>query len=152
MKTSALAVALVLSLATGVAAQQPDLVPPGWTRLPDQADQPGPRYASPDGRGVLLGYASPAKGSVRDEMDAIAFRDGERITYQRRSRSWIAVSGYKGDRIFYRKSNLACGGQRWHHVALEYPAADKRKMDRTVTWIAHGMNRYDACRRRAGTG
>ena len=96
-----------------------------------------------------MGHASPVQGSVRQEMDAIAFRDGERVTYHRRTRSFIAVSGYKGDRIFYRKSNLACDGQRWHHVALEYPAADKRKMDRTVTWIAHGMNRYDECRRRA---
>ncbi len=149
MKHAALAALLLLATAGQAAAQQVDLVPPGWTRLPDDANQPGPRYASPDGRGVMLGYASSADRPIQAEMDAIAFRDGERITYQRRARSWIAVSGYRGDRIFYRKSNLACGGKRWHHVALEYPATDKRKMDRIVTWIAHGMNRYDTCRRGA---
>lgn len=150
MKTISLAALLLLGLASGAAAQQNDLVPPGWVRLPDRPEQPGPRYASPDGRAVLMGHASPADRPIRAEMDAIAFRDGERITYQRRTRRFIAVSGYKGDRIFYRKSNLACDGRRWHHISLEYPAADKRKMDRIVTRIAHGMNRYDRCRRDAG--
>jgi serine/threonine-protein kinase len=147
MRHAALLALLLLAVAGPATAQPNDLVPPGWVRLPDQADQPGPRYGSPDGRAVLLGYASPADRPVRAEMDAIAFREGERITYHRRTRSWIAVSGYRGDRIFYRKSNLACGGERWHHISLEYPAADKRKMDRTVTRIAHGMNRYDRCKR-----
>jgi hypothetical protein len=151
MKQAVLFFVLLLALTEQAAAQQTDLVPPGWVRLPDDANQAGPRYRSPDGRAVLLGYASPADRPTREAMDAIAFRDGERITYHRRARSWIAVSGYRGDRIFYRKSNLACGGERWHHIALEYPAADKRKMDRTVTWIAHGMNRYDRCRRNAGS-
>jgi serine/threonine-protein kinase len=149
MKHALLALMALLGAAGQAAAQQPDLVPPGWVRLPEEANQPGPRYGSPDGRAVLMGHASPAQGPVGREMDAIAFRDGERVTYHRRTRSWIAVSGYRGDRIFYRKSNLACGGERWHHISLEYPAADKRKMDRTVEWIAHGMNRYDRCERGA---
>lgn len=79
-------------------------------------------------------------------MDAIAYKEGERITYSRRARNWIAVSGFRGNRIFYRKSNLACGGTRWHTVELEYARTDKRKMDSLVTHIAHGMNHYgDDC-------
>ncbi|MCZ7658850.1 MAG: hypothetical protein M5U07_13845 [Xanthobacteraceae bacterium] len=96
MKTISLAALLLLGLASGAAGQQNDLVPPGWVRLPDRPEQSGPRYASPDGRAVLMGHASPADRPIRAEMDAIAFRDGERVTYQRRTRRFIAVSGYKG--------------------------------------------------------
>jgi hypothetical protein len=40
----------------------------------------------------------------------------------RAERSSIEVFGFKGDRIFYRKSVLACGGTSWHEIAFEYPA------------------------------
>jgi len=40
----------------------------------------------------------------------------------------LAASGFKGDLLFYRKAALACGGDRWHHVAFEYPANAKRSM------------------------
>ena len=76
------------------------------------------------------------------QMDEIAYQAGERITYQRRGASWIAVSGYRGDQIFYRKSNLACGGRNWHHIELLYPREQKRPMDQTVTFIAHAMTKY----------
>ena len=55
-------------------------------------------------------------------MKNVAFADGEQITHLRGERTWIEVSGFKGDRIFYRKSLLACGGTSWHEVALEHPA------------------------------
>jgi len=69
-------------------------------------------------------------------MDDVAYRADETITYQNRGRSWIAVSGYWGDQIFYRKSNLACDGTRWHHIELGYPREDKKKMDAAVTRMA----------------
>jgi hypothetical protein len=43
-------------------------------------------------------------------MKAVAFADGEQITHLRGERSWIEVSGFKGDRIFYRKAIVVCGG------------------------------------------
>ena len=55
-------------------------------------------------------------------MKNVAFADGEQITHLRGERTWIEVSGFKGDRIFYRKSLLACGSTSWHEVALEHPA------------------------------
>jgi hypothetical protein len=145
--------ALVLLLAAPAAAEaqrRPDIVPPGWSQVPDDPQWKVRRYVSPDGSAWLAVSASPATGrSLRAHMDALASGEGERITYQRRTSNFIAVSGFKGDRIFYRKSNLACGGTRWHHIALEYPADDKRRMDALVTHIAHGLNRYDDdCRRR----
>ena len=42
--------------------------------------------------------------------------------------------------------NLACGGTRWHHIELQYPRGEKRRMDATVTAIARGMTLYhDDC-------
>jgi hypothetical protein len=147
-QTLTVALLLVISAAAAEAQRRPGIVPPGWTEEAAASDQRGRRYSSPDGSAMLTVHASPAEGSRRDHMDRVASGEGERITYQRRAPGWIAVSGFRGDRIFYRKSNLACGGSRWHTVALEYPAADKRRMDAHVTHIAHAMNSYgDDCPR-----
>jgi hypothetical protein len=81
---------------------------------------------------------------LRRDLDQIATQDGELITYQRRGSSWIAASGYRDGAIFYRKSNLACGGSRWNQVELVYPQDMKRAMDLPVTRIAHGMTNYSA--------
>ena len=61
--------------------------------------------------------------------------------------NWRAVSGIKGDRIFYRKAVIACGGTVWHHIAFEYPASHKRQIDpfvlRASQSIDHAEN--DSC-------
>jgi hypothetical protein len=35
---------------------------------------------------------------------------------------------FDGDRIFYRQAFLACAGDRWHHIAFEYPSNAKGNM------------------------
>jgi hypothetical protein len=82
------------------------------------------------------------RGDLRGDIDRIAFHDGEQITYLKRAPTWVAVSGYRDGKIFYRKSNLACGGRRWNQVELIYPKERKRSMDGIVTRIAHGMTEY----------
>jgi hypothetical protein len=143
---------VMLSAPLGAVAQErPNLAPPGWTLAPEDPRWKGQRYVSPDGTAWLATYAVPVMGSAQQHVEAFSRGEGERITYHRRTKNFIAVSGYKGDRIFYRKSNLACGGDRWHSIALEYPARDRRKMDPIVTHIAHGMSRYDRdCRSSRG--
>ena len=47
-----------------------------------------------------------------------------------------------GDRIFYRKAMLACGGQVWHHLAFEYPAIQKRAFDLFVTRASYALQAY----------
>lgn len=141
---------VVVLISSGADAQRrPTIIPPAWSEASNDGRWPGRRFVSPDGSAWLALYASPLARSSRDHMDAIAHREGERITYHRRARNWIAVSGFTGNRIFYRKSNLACRGTRWHNVELEYPIEDKRKMDSLVTHIAHSMNHYgDNCAQR----
>ena len=104
------------------------------------------KFVSPDGRASLTARQIHTASTPDRGLERIAYRGGERVTYQRRSGSWAAVSGYRDGRIFYRKINLACGGTRWNFVELEYPRERKRYMDAIVTHIARGMTSYhDEC-------
>jgi hypothetical protein len=110
-----------------------DLVPPDWQLQAADPNWKGQRFLSPDGTGWFAVYAAAAEqNAIAAHMKKVAFVDGEQITYIGGERSWIAVSGFKGDRIFYRKAVLACAGERWHHVDFEYPASAKRKMDEFI--------------------
>lgn len=147
MGTKALILIFLLAGAIAAEAQgRPPLVPANWIEEPRQSTSDPLRFNSPDGTAWITLHATPA--GKRDQGKAkIVLADGERLTYERSTSRFVAVSGFRGDRIFYRKSNLACGGSRWHHISLEYAAEDKRKMDNLVTRVAHGMNRYDSdCR------
>ena len=139
-RTFALTVLILLPCAPASAAPEgrPPFVPNNWTEESGKTSDSPLRFVSPDGTAWVALTASPAGKRVQ-----IARRSGEQITYKRVTPRFVAVSGYKGDRIFYRKSNLACRGTRWHHIIMEYPAEDKRKLDAIVTRIAHGMNRFD---------
>jgi len=124
-------------------AQRPSLVPRTWTQDLADPETRTRRFVSPDHRSSMTTRQTRAhRLALQRDIDAIAFRAGEEITYQRRGSTWIAVSGYRDGKIFYRKSNLACGGTRWHHVELEYPREQKLQMDATVTHIARAMTAY----------
>jgi hypothetical protein len=119
------------------------VVPPGWRLQPDR------RYVSPDGSSWFAPHASPVGSEpITAHMDRIARQEGETVTYFRREPDWIAVSGFKGGRIFYRKAVLACGGKVWHHIEFEYPAALKRRMDPFVNRASYGIDHAenDSCR------
>jgi hypothetical protein len=98
---------LLISQMASAATRIPYL-PTGWQMVSADVETKTRTFQSPDGRAKLITHPSRASRDLRADMDEIAYREGERITYQRRGRTWLAVSGYKGDRIFYRKSNIAC--------------------------------------------
>ena len=58
----------------------------------------------------------------------------------RGERTWVVVSGFKDSRIFYRKAILACAGKAWHHIAFEYPAELKTRMDVFVLAAAQALD------------
>jgi hypothetical protein len=151
MKACAIAILLVVAAAAPADAQRrPTLIPPGWSEIELGAGTNSRKFVSPDGRAYLITNGSRAQRDIRRDVEEVAHRDGEVITYERRGRSWIAVSGYDGNQIFYRKSHLVCDGRRWHHIEFRYPIRDKARMDATVTSIAQRMTLYnDAC---AATG
>ena len=127
---------ILIALATVTAAEaqrRPNLVPQAWTQDLADPETRTRRFVSPDGRSRMVTRETVAnRAALNREMDVIAYRSDEEITYQRRATSWIAVSGYRNDKIF----------SRWHHIELEYPREQKLQMDATVTYIARGMTTY----------
>ena len=123
------------------------LVPRDWQLMPPDPNWQGRRYLSPGGDAWLAFYATNAGNDATARFKAVAFADGEDVTYLRGERDRLTVSGLRGDRIFYRKVMLACGGTVWRHAAIEYPAAAKVTFDRFVEGLSRGFDRIadDAC-------
>lgn len=116
------------------------LVPSDWQSEPPNPNWNGKRFLSPDGTSWLAVYSASAQDEpAADHMRSIIFAKDETITYLRGERTWVAVSGFKDSRIFYRKAILACAGQAWHHIAFEYPAELKTKMDAFVVAAAQAL-------------
>jgi len=117
--------------------QPAQFVPRDW-----QLQPPDPNWQA-----WLALYSSNAANDTTARFKAVAFADGEEVTYLRGERDRLTVSGFKGDRIFYRKVVLSCGGMTWRHVALEYPAEAKTRFDRYVERVSRGFERIadDGC-------
>ena len=142
--------ATVVMVLVGVApvhAERPNLVPDGWAEVSAPEGWSGRRFVSPDGRSWMTARQTGAdRSDLRRDVDRLASRDGERVTYRQRGKNWIAVSGYRDGQIFYRKSNLACGRTRWNTIEFQYPPSEKLRMDAAVTSIQRAMTRYaDQC-------
>jgi hypothetical protein len=125
----------------------PAVLPPDWILQPTDPNGHRKVLTSPDGSASLTILEERAGSNMAPYMRSVAERDGERVTYQRQGRGWIVSSGFKGDRIFYRKAMLACGDSVWHQIAFEYPAAEKRGYDRFVTRAEKALaaHRQDGC-------
>lgn len=123
------------------------LVPRDWQLQPPDPNWQGRRYVAPDGSAWLALYSATAANDATARFKAVAFADGEDVTYLRGERDRLTVSGLKGDRIFYRKVMLACDGTLWRHIALEYPAQAKVSFDRFVENVSRGFERIadDGC-------
>ena len=118
-------------------ANPADMVPPNWQLQAADPNWNGKRFVSPDGSAWLAVYGFPtASEPISTHMQSVAFVEGETLSYLRGERNWIAVSGTKSDKIFYRKAVIACGGKVWHHIAFEYPIERQRAMDPFVTRAA----------------
>lgn len=119
------------------------LVPDDWRKLPADSRWEGTRFLAPDGQGLLVIYGVPATGDAEEHFRTMSVLPGERVTYTRRAARWFVVSGFKGDRIFYRRGLRACGGKVWHHIAFEYPSEMKRVYDRIVTYVSRSLQPGD---------
>lgn len=118
------------------------IAPPDWTLVaPGGTDER--RFVSPGKDASLSLYSTDARGDMAGHLRSWGVKPGDRVTYERQADSWAIVSGYTAeDRIFYRRTALACGGRKWHDLDFEYPAADKRKMDDFVTRASYALAAY----------
>lgn len=127
-------------------------VPAGWRMGEAPENDDGRVFSSPDGSAEIIVSGGFVVLPAAEEF-ALRLKPeaGETIDYTSRGRDRIVVSGRKGDRIFYRKSVLSCGGTVWNSVSLDYPAASKTAFDPIVARVAgslHGGKGYGtgACR------
>jgi hypothetical protein len=103
-------------------AQLGEFPPSNWQLQPDDPNWRGKRFVSPQGDAWLAFYSSPTEGKpVSAHLKEVAFADGEEIIALQASGVQLVVKGLKGDNAFYRQARIACGGEQWHQVALEFP-------------------------------
>jgi hypothetical protein len=147
----------LLCAAETVAAQPMD---PGWTTYRDQrgtivqypagvfSDNAGAahmgvgrRLATADGQAELSIYATP---NARRYSPAAYLRrhfpeSRSTLHYDRVARHFFAVSMNKGSRILYRRCNFSGQNETLHCIDLNYPRAEKRSWDSTVTRISRSL-------------
>ena len=113
-------------------------------RPPENGD--GRRFLSHYGESLLLTYGGHSLDmSLKEEMkfrlDAGDFRDRERtITYERIAEDFFILSGYVGDKIFYRRTHLE--NKMFKTFYLEYPKTEKEKFNEI---ISHMVKTFPNC-------
>ncbi len=115
-------------------------VPAGWRMGEAPENDDGRAFSSPDGSARIIVSGSFVVLPMEEEFALRLKPDaGETVEYKQRGRDWLVVSGHKGDRIFYRKSVLSCGGTVWNSVSLDYPAARKAAFDSIVARVSGSL-------------
>jgi hypothetical protein len=144
---------VILSLSVAAAwvadAREPNvpfraIVPNDWTLLPRAPDSFGRRFISPSGNAWLWYFAVPVnrKAAVNGNAERGSPGPMEQITYEARGGDWFVTSGYRGNRIFYRRAMVACNNTKWRHIEFEYPASEKRLFDNFVTRTSFALRAY----------
>jgi len=118
------------------------IIPQNWRAVQAPQGVQARGFVSPDGNSKIVLYGKPATRTVAEQLSRLRAVRGGDITYERAGRTWIVVSGFMGNRIFYRKAILACGGRAWHYLEFEYPAAQKRAFDEFVTHSSATLGAY----------
>ena len=116
-------------------------VPADWQAQPPPENDDGLVFLSPDGKAKLIvngGYVMEDSAAAALAEEAKPY-DGERATYTQRGAHTVTVSGFEGDKIFYRHSLLSCGAQVWSKVYLEYPADEKAALDPIVAHVVASL-------------
>jgi len=100
----------------------------------------GRLFKTADGRADLSVYSidNDARESPADFMRT-RFVLSNTSTYRRVTSQIQAVSGYRGDKIWYARCNFA--SLRVVCVALNYPASEKRNWDAIVTRISNTLSK-----------
>jgi len=118
------------------------MVPRDWHAAPRNPNLHGNRFVSPTGDAWLRFYAVPAdKDGLDQYWKTVAFVDGEDLRSLLRDRAWVEVSGFRGGRMYFRKSVLACGEREWRHVEYEYPAEVQRDFVAQVERLSRTFDR-----------
>ena len=119
-------------------------VPAAWKMQPPPENEDGRIFVSPDGRGQIIVNGNYAGVVDPDELGyRLQASEGETIAYKQRKGDWAVVSGRKGDRIFYRKTQLSCGGAIANNLSIEYPESENGRYDSIVVHVEASLKPGD---------
>jgi hypothetical protein len=100
----------------------------------------GRSFTTPDGRADVSFYSVPISAG---DTPASFFKNrfqlpSSSVVYRRLTNRVLALSGFRQDKIWYARCNFA--SHRANCVALNYPAAEKRRWDVVVTRISNSLS------------
>lgn len=100
----------------------------------------GRTFATPDGRADVSLYSIPntAGDTPRAFLEKRFELPSSSVVYQKVTNRIVAVSGFRGDRIWYARCNFNAG--LVNCVALNYPTREKRLWDGIVTRISNSLS------------
>jgi hypothetical protein len=100
----------------------------------------GWRFTTGDGRADLTVQAFPNSANDSPAGFLAKMRPPSGVLYKRVTPSFFVVSSFRNDRIWYNRCNRAGGaGGYMNCILINYPAAEKRRWDGTVTRISHSL-------------
>ena len=89
-----------------------------------QADGDGRSFSSQDAQLEVFGFDNPSGETARSLRDRLVGSQGyEDVTYTRSGSTWLVLSGFRGDRIFYEKYFFR--GGTIQAFGLEFPSDAK---------------------------
>jgi hypothetical protein len=101
------------------------------------------RFRTPDGRSKMSLYslANDERESPRSYIDRHLRIDRSRLTYERITDKFFAISGTRDDLTFYSRCNFVPKRNgTMHCVYLEYPEREERAWDGIVTRISRSLS------------
>ena len=115
---------------------------------PPPTNGDGARFHSKDGKASFTASGShnafdpPLALNGEGDASLEAFeegatkQDGWKVSYRRKGKDFLVLSGTRGDRIFYEKTMLVDKDQIMVTLWIEYPAAEKAAFDKVVPKMA----------------
>lgn len=115
--------------------------------LPPPENDDGRKFVARHGEAefAVFGSHNIFEKTIAELMDDdVAAATDDRVTYRRKGEDWYVLSGYRGDRVFYRKVILSEGGGVIHTFEITYPKAAKAIFDAITARMAKSLQASSA--------
>ena len=103
-------------------------------KMPAHLNGYGERLQTSDGRAELTVQSAPNSENEAPAAFLAKRHPPADIQYKRVTDRFFAVSGYKGDQVYYSRCNFSRGFV--HCVTINYPAREENNWDAVVTRIS----------------
>jgi hypothetical protein len=103
-------------------------------KMPAHLNGYGERLQTSDGRAELTVQTAPNSENEAPAAFLAKRHPPADIQYKRVTDRFFAVSGYKGDQVYYSRCNFSRGFV--HCVTINYPAREEKNWDAVVTRIS----------------